>query len=136
MRDYEDMSRAELVRIIEQKDEELEYLQSKLEGKQTELEKLQDVTWPEPTPAFVKDGDINRQLLHIVEECGEASKELRKWNKTGFEADEIALAKEIIDIAFSCFTALEVMGYDAEYRSILFAETIEKNKKRGYYDVR
>ena len=151
MRFYEDMSRAELVRILEQKDEEIEDLQTKLDKLQVsfdvrnekleELEELLGVTWPIPTTKFVSENTITQQMLNVIEECGEASRELRTLY--GLDSSdgkaccyaEIRLAKEIADIIFCCFTALAILGYDESMRSELFADTIKKNAVRGYYDV-
>lgn len=93
---------------------------------------------PEPTPHFAKVNDIDTQVLHMVEEIGEVSKELRNYNSTINKDDQDMyrhkMASEIADSIISGYTALSILGYGRDKRSTLFKTIQERNKARGYYD--
>ena len=44
------------------------------------------------------------------------------------------LAEELADLMTCCVSWLDVLGYDEEKRSSLFAKVNEKNEQRGYFD--
>ena len=97
------------------------------------------LVFPEPTPYFSKVNSIDTQVLHMIEELGEISKELRRYNEDGIsearkEQYRTRMANEIGDAIISGFTALQIIGYGEKERSKLFSEIIEGNKARGYYE--
>lgn len=83
---------------------------------------------PIPAAKFVRNTSADSQFKHIIEECGEVAKELRNGN-TEFAALELA------DVVTSCFTLLEILGYDEEARSEFFRQTNKKNEERGYFET-
>ena len=53
----------------------------------------------------------------------------RDWNSRTYDD----IAEEIVDVITVCISQLEVLGYDENKRSKLFAKVNDKNEKRGYF---
>ena len=93
------------------------------------------------------DGSFPVKLYTTSEWFAKLNEELDEAKYNAAVADEIKcsflaeaeeyranLAEELADLMTCCVSWLDVLGYDEEKRSKLFAEVNEKNEQRGYFD--
>ena len=69
----------------------------------------------------------------LNEELDEAKYNAAAADESGEDYKE-NLAEELADLMTCCVSWLDVLGYDEEKRSSLFAKVNEKNEQRGYFD--
>jgi phosphoribosyl-ATP pyrophosphohydrolase len=81
-------------------------------------------------PAFHFLGDSLQSLIDkIVEECDEVVQAFNDGERKERVAEEIA------DVQLACETALSGLGFHEKERRKIRLQCIQKNDKRGYYNV-
>ena len=91
------------------------------------------------------DGNFPVKLYDTSEWFAKLNEELDEAKYNAVVADEVEssflaedyrdnLAEELADLMTCCVSWLDVLGYDEEKRSSLFAKVNEKNEQRGYFD--
>jgi phosphoribosyl-ATP pyrophosphohydrolase len=81
-------------------------------------------------PAIHFLGDSVQSLIDkIVEECDEVVEAFNDGEK------QERIAEEIADVQLACETALSGLGFHEKERRKIRLQCIQKNDKRGYYNV-